>query len=96
MVVNLGLAQNRTAEAEKSWIAFEGLIYVKSLKRWVKAVIIQHYRPDGAIKNCNIFISTDTILAGSDVYLYYHLRFQIEFIYRNPKQHLGLNHCANQ
>jgi hypothetical protein len=80
---------------EKDWIAFEGLAYVKSLKRWVKAVIIQNYKADNSIKNCKIFISTNTALTGSDVYLYYHLRFQIEFIYRDAKQHLGLNHCQS-
>jgi hypothetical protein len=35
---------------EKDWTAFEGLAYVKSLKRWVKAVIIQNYKADNSIK----------------------------------------------
>jgi len=27
------------------------------------------------------------------IYLYYHNRFQIEFLYRDGKQHTGLNDC---
>jgi hypothetical protein len=92
---NLDSNQFRACIKEKDWTAFEGLVYVKSLKRWTKTVIIQHYRADRSIKNCKIFISTDTTLAGSDVYFYYHLRFQIEFIYRETKQHLGLTHSQS-
>ena len=77
-VKNLDNSLFRACIKEKDWTAFEGLVYVKSLKRWVKAVIIQHYKIDGSVKNCKIFICTDTTLAGSDIYLYYHLRFQIE------------------
>ena len=94
-IKNLDINQFRACIKEKNWTAFEGLVYVKSLKRWTKAVVIQHYKADGSIKNCKIFISTDTNLAGADLYLYYHLRFQIEFIYRDSKQHLGLNHCQS-
>lgn len=77
-VKNLDHNQFRACIKETDWTAFEGLTYAKSLKRWVKTVIIQHYKADGSIKNCKIFISTDITLAGSDIYLYYHLRFQIE------------------
>ena len=44
---------------------------------------------------CNIFISTDITQLGCEIFLYYHLRFQIEFVYRDAKQHLGLNQCQS-
>lgn len=58
-------------------------------------VVVQHYKPDRRIKKCKIFIATDLTIAGADLYLYYHLRFQIEFVYRGAKQHLELNHCQS-
>jgi hypothetical protein len=94
-VKNLDLSQFKPCIKETDWTAFEALVYVKSLKRRVKVVVIQYYKSDNSIKNCKIFISTDSTMAGTDLYLYYHLRFQIEFIYRDTKQHLGLNHCQS-
>lgn len=91
----LDLSQFRACLKEDTWTAFEGLAYAKSLKRWVKTVIVQHYKADGGIKNCKIFIATDLTITGADLYLYYHLRFQIEFVYRDAKQHLGLTHCQS-
>lgn len=94
-VKNLDESQFKTCIKEVKWTAFEALVYVKSLKRWCKAVVVQHYQADKSIKNCNIFISTDLRQAGEEVFFYYHLRFQIEFVYRDAKQHLGLNHCQS-
>lgn len=89
-VRNLDVSQFRACIQEQTWTAFEGVAYAKALKKWVKTVIVQNYKADGNIKNCKIFIATDLTMTGADLYLYYHLRFQIEFIYRDAKQHLGL------
>jgi hypothetical protein len=94
-VLNLRKDLFTTCIKEDKWTAFEGLAYVKSLKRWVKAVIVHHFKEDKTIKSAKIYISTDTSMSGADVYFYYHLRFQIEFVYRDAKQHLGLNHCQS-
>jgi Transposase DDE domain len=92
---NLDLSQFRACLQEDDWTAFEGLAYAKALKRWVKTVVVQNYKADGSIKNCKIFIATDLTMTGTDLYLYYHLRFQIEFVYRDAKQHLGLTQCQS-
>jgi len=92
---NLDLSDFRACLQEDDWTAFEGLAYAKALKRWVKTVVVQNYKTDGSIKNCKIFISTDLTMTGIDLYLYYHLRYQIEFVYRDAKQHLGLTHCQS-
>lgn len=94
-VKNLNLSQFKPCIKEYDWTAFETVAYIKALKRWVKLVVIQHYKTDNSLKNCKIYISTDSTMAGADVYLYYHLRFQIEFVYRDTKQHLGLTHCQS-
>jgi hypothetical protein len=81
---------------EEDFTCFQALLYSKALKRLVNIVIVHHYKEDGSIKSCKIFASTDTTLQGSDLWLYYHLRFQIEFLYRDAKQFLGLTHCQSR
>ncbi|MCP3851280.1 MAG: transposase, partial [Gammaproteobacteria bacterium] len=40
-----------------------------------------------------ILFSTDTKLNAMLIYAYYKARFQIEFLFRDAKQHCGLTHC---
>ena len=40
-----------------------------------------------------VLFSTDVALSGITIYQYYKSRFQIEFLYRDAKQYVGLNHC---
>lgn len=46
--------------------------------------------PNGKHK---LFFSNDTSLSGEEVLKYYRTRFQIEFCFRDAKQHVGLTHC---
>ena len=77
---------------EADWQAYEACLYCKSLKRWLQVVLVHHYRTDGSLKSHQLFASTDRSLSGADLWYYYHLRFQIEFLYRDGKQFLGLTH----
>lgn len=81
---------------EKDFTCFQALLYCKALKRLLNVVIVHTYQADGTIKSCKIFASTDTALPGSDLWLYYHLRFQQEFLYRDGKQFLGLAHSQSR
>ena len=47
--------------------------------------------PDG--KEQVILASTDTSLCAEEITRYYRLRYQIEFVIRDAKQHTGLTHC---
>ena len=40
-----------------------------------------------------LYFSTDIEMDPKDVLQYYQSRFQIEFLYRDAKQHTGLNDC---
>lgn len=40
-----------------------------------------------------VLFSTDTQLSATAIYRYYKARFQIEFLFRDAKQHTGLEHC---
>ena len=71
---------------------FSGIGYSKSLQKNVNVVIVYTKGKDGKYSHKNYF-STDLEQSWSEILEIYRLRFQIEFLYRDAKQHLGLNHC---
>ncbi len=65
------------------------IVYSKSLKRNIRLVHVAYNTKNGkqAIK---LYYSTDVDLSPKDILLYYQSRFQIEFLYRDGKQHTSL------
>jgi hypothetical protein len=59
------------------------------LKRQVRVV----YITDVSTQRYEIILSTDTGLSADKILTYYRLRFQIEFLLRDAKQHAGLEDC---
>ena len=76
-----------------SWIAYELVANVQAWKRNVKLVVIHELLEDGTIKTARLIACTDVDKNGGEVLFAYHSRFQIEILYRDAKQHLGLTHC---
>lgn len=68
------------------------VLYHKSLKRIIRVVAL--LTPDTG-KHVLLF-STDTELAAEKIFQYYSSRFQIEFVFRDTKQHLGLEDCQSR
>lgn len=83
-------------EVCKSHKAFEAVVFSKSLKRSLKVVVVHNLKDQNTIKSVKIFACTDTSLEGFKVWKYYKLRFQQEFLFRDGKQFLGLNHCQSR
>ena len=81
---------------EVDWIAYQGRVHSKSLKRWVKVVLVHHFGKNGDLKRVGIYFSTDLSMSGADILIYYKSRFQIEFLYRDAKQFTGLEHCQSR
>jgi hypothetical protein len=81
---------------ESDWQAYEGIVFSKALKRWVKVVLVHHFQANGELKCVKIYFSTNLDRAGSYVLLFYKTRFQIEFLYRDAKQFTGLMHCQSR
>lgn len=82
------------AQAEDgSWIAYELVANVQAWKRNVKLVVVHELRDDGSVKAARLIACTDVDKDGGEVLFAYHSRFQIEILYRDAKQHLGLTHC---
>lgn len=68
------------------------IVYSISLKRKIKLLYLRHTAKSGKITYALLF-STDLNLDAMTIYRYYTARFQIEFIFRDAKQHTGLTHC---
>ena len=79
-------------EAEQSKV-YSGIVWSTGLKRQVKVAYVEFWKDKAYTGQYAVLFSTDLSLKGELIYLYYKSRFQIEFLYRDAKQHCGLNHC---
>jgi Transposase DDE domain. len=68
---------------------YTAVVYCVMLKRNVRVIYLLHHHND----QYEVFLCTDTALAAQKVFTYYRLRFQIEFLLRDAKQHSGLEDC---
>ena len=68
---------------------YAGVVYCVLLKQTVLAAFI-YYKDK---QNPEIIICTDTDMAVMTMCKYYGLRFQVEFLIRDAKQHTGLEDC---
>ncbi|MEM9009575.1 MAG: transposase [Cyanobacteria bacterium P01_F01_bin.86] len=78
---------------DDSWKAYELLANVQAWKRNVKLIVVQELNQDGTVRTARLIACTDIHKDGGEVLFAYHSRFQIEILYRDAKQHLGLTHC---
>lgn len=69
--------------------AWTGIVYCRSLKRKIRLVIFK----SPGLQRPKLFFSTDINMGGDEVLKYYMARFQIEFNFRDAKQHTGFEHC---
>ena len=70
-------------------VVYEGIVHVRSLGRWCRVVIV-HIIKDEKVHKALVYFSTDETMTGEKVYQYYKMRYQIEFLFRDTKNHLGL------
>lgn len=71
---------------------YSALVYSNAFKRDIKLAVAVFFK-DGQEVARKLFFSTNLLQEGKQIVLYYRSRFQIEFLYRDAKQHTGLNHC---
>ncbi len=77
------------SEDEESSV-YAAVVYSKALKRNIMLVHVTYLKANGK-DAYKLYFSTDVSMDASDVLLYYQSRYQIEFLYRDGKQHTGLN-----
>lgn len=68
---------------------YTAVVYCVTLKQPVRVVYMLHI----PTQKYELLLSTDTALSGEKILGYYRLRFQIEFLLRDAKQHTGLEDC---
>jgi IS4 transposase len=67
-------------------------LYHVTLKRWMRAVVLVWHTADGQ-RHHAILATTDLDSTAADVLRIYQARFQLEFLFRDGKQHAGLTEC---
>lgn len=70
---------------------YSAIVYSKSFKRNIK-IACEFTISEKEKVSHKIYFSTDLKMEASDIIKYYRSRFQIEFLYRDGKQHTGLEH----
>lgn len=78
---------------DNTFIAYEAVVNIRSWKREVRIVIEHILDGQSNVKSYKIYACTDTNMSGGEIKHAYNSRFQIEFLYRDAKQFVGLNHC---
>jgi hypothetical protein len=86
---NLSMEHFKVIKKDENEIIYEGEAHVRCLKRWCK-IVITHTLKEGKINRVTVNFSTDINMEGLKVLEYYKMRYQIEFLFRDGKGHLGL------
>lgn len=76
-------------DLDNGYKLYSKIVYNVRLKKKIKIA----YVTNGKIKN--LYFSTDDKLCPEKIYKYYQSRFQIEFLFRDAKNHLGLEDCMS-
>ncbi len=74
---------------DQETIYYSGIVYCMALKQLVRIVYLQNRQTH----RYEIFVCTDKFIKQELILRYYRLRFQIEFLIRDAKQHCGLEEC---
>ena len=86
---NVSTKHFKIIKSDDEEIVYEGIGHIRSLKKWCKIVIVNTLK-DGKVNKAFIYFSTDRNMVGEQIYQYYRLRYQIEFLFRDGKGFLGL------
>lgn len=87
----LSLDHFESLEENETCGIYQGRVFSKSLKREINLVVVKTLKKDKWTHK--LYFSTDLELDGMTLLNYYRKRFQIEFNFRDAKQHTGLEHC---
>jgi len=68
---------------------YNAIVYCKAFERNINLSIAVFYKKGKEVAR-KLYFSTDLKMDGIKIVSYYRSRFQIEFLYRDAKQHCGL------
>jgi Transposase DDE domain len=70
-------------------------VYSKSLKMIILLVAVDYLKEDGSLRTRKLYFTTRIAENFERILEIYQIRFQIEFLFRDAKQHTGLMHCQS-
>ena len=79
---------------EKGTRLYSVIVFHNSLKRQIQVVLLERNKSKGVSRV--LLFSTDLELEAKDIVSFYGARFQIEFLFRDAKGSMGLNHCQSR
>ncbi|HKG69918.1 MAG TPA: transposase [Segetibacter sp.] len=86
---NIDKRRIKKFDEDEDAVYYSGIVYCIALKQLVRIVYLQ----EKGTNRHKIFVCTDTLIKPALIIKYYRLRFQIEFLIRDAKQHCGLEEC---
>jgi hypothetical protein len=72
---------------------YNAIVYSKAFKQNINLSMAVFYNKNGKELARKLYFSTDLKMDAVKIVSYYRSRFQIEFLYRDAKQHCGLEDC---
>lgn len=85
-----GWASVPGAENERVWTR---VVWAPRFERFLRVVVIQQVSKGGEVLGHVVLCSTDTTMPATEIRALYSARFQLEFVFRDAKQHAALNSC---
>ncbi|MYD91586.1 MAG: hypothetical protein F4Y08_14860 [Caldilineaceae bacterium SB0662_bin_9] len=82
----------RTTRKKEKVDLYHAVLHAKAWQCWLRVVYVLPRGTDPETKEGVLLDGTDTDLAPERIFRFHGTRFQIEFAFRDAKQHLGLNH----
>jgi len=90
---NIDQSRFELAHCDGQTRVYQALLWSVGLKRKINVAYVEFWDNGAFTGRYAIFFSTDLKISASRIYQYYKARFQIEFLFRDAKQHVGLTHC---
>ena len=80
-------------ERTKEYHLYEIEVYSVGLKRKIKLCYVEFLKENGEVRTIKLLFSTNLNRSAKEIFQYYKIRFQMEFLFRDGKQYTGLENC---
>ena len=89
---NMDMKHFRIEKENEDIRIYTALVHAVALNQLVRIAYVQFLK-DGKVASTKVYFSTNIEMEACEVLEMYQMRFQIEFIYRDAKQHTSLTTC---
>lgn len=83
------------SNTDEGWHVYSKIVWSVRWKRELKVVMVSSKDERKGRTGTFLLACSDLELSTEKILAYYRLRFAIEFLFSDAKQHLGLNHCQS-